>query len=70
MLAGAMVGTLPFLGFPPSWDTAILFILGVFIFVLGVVVRRRGRGSRNLDGPTVNDRHPSQSSPVDTTEVV
>jgi len=40
MLAGAFVAVLPFLGFPNSWDTALLFIAGVLIIVLGIVVRR------------------------------
>jgi hypothetical protein len=44
MFAGAFVALLPFLGFPTSWDTAILFILGIFIVALGIVVRRRGLG--------------------------
>ena len=42
MLAGAFVAVLPFLGFPYSWDTALLFLAGVFIVGLGIVVRRRG----------------------------
>ena len=40
MLAGVFVAVLPFLGFPNSWDTALLFIAGVLIIVLGIVVRR------------------------------
>ena len=44
MLAGVLVGTLPFLGFPPSWTGPILFVLGIFIFACGVVVRRRDPG--------------------------
>jgi hypothetical protein len=44
MFAGAFVALLPFLGFPTSWDTVILFILGVFIVALGIVTRRRGLG--------------------------
>ncbi|MCR4325626.1 MAG: hypothetical protein NUV59_02365 [Patescibacteria group bacterium] len=42
MLSGALVAAMPFLGFPTRWDTIILFILGVFVFALGVIVRRRG----------------------------
>ncbi len=50
MLAGVLVGILPFLGFPPSWTGPILFILGIVIFSCGVVVRRRGMGeSHELD---------------------
>lgn len=41
MLAGAFVAVLPFLGFPNSWDTVLLFLAGVFIIGLGIVVRRR-----------------------------
>lgn len=42
MFAGALVAVLPFLGFPVSWDNVILLVLGVFVVILGVVVRRRG----------------------------
>ena len=41
MLAGGFVAVLPFLGFPSSWDTVFLFIIGVIIIGLGVIVRRR-----------------------------
>jgi uncharacterized membrane protein len=41
MFAGAFVAVLSFLGFPNSWDTALLFLAGVFIIGLGIVVRRR-----------------------------
>lgn len=41
MLAGAIVAVLPFLGFPLSWDHAILFITGLCVIALGIVVRRR-----------------------------
>lgn len=41
MLSGALVAALPFLGFPNSWDTAILFALGIFVIALGITVRRR-----------------------------
>ena len=41
MFAGAFVTVLPFLGFPNSWDNVLLFIVGVFTLVLGIVVRRR-----------------------------
>jgi len=41
MLAGAFVAILPFLGFPNSWDSVILFVLGALIIALGIVVRRR-----------------------------
>lgn len=41
MFAGAFVVTLPFLGFPNSWDNTLFFLAGVFIISLGIVVRRR-----------------------------
>lgn len=41
MLSGVFVAILPFLGFPNSWDSVILFILGAFVIALGIVVRRR-----------------------------
>ncbi len=41
MFAGAFVALLPFLGIPNSWDRALYFLVGVFVFALGVLVRRR-----------------------------
>ncbi|MBV9159672.1 MAG: hypothetical protein JO019_03715 [Candidatus Kaiserbacteria bacterium] len=41
ILAGVLTATLPFLGFPHSWDTVFFFLLGVFVIALGIVVRRR-----------------------------
>ena len=41
ILAGALVAVLPFLGFPNSWDTVLLFLLGISIVGLGLMVRRR-----------------------------
>ena len=38
---GAMVATLPFLGFPHKWLQVIFFIIGALIVVLGIIVRRR-----------------------------
>ncbi|KKW47232.1 MAG: hypothetical protein UY98_C0017G0004 [Candidatus Kaiserbacteria bacterium GW2011_GWA2_58_9] len=45
MFAGAFVAVLPFLGFPNSWDTVLLFLAGVLIVALGIVVRQRSRGA-------------------------
>jgi hypothetical protein len=42
MLAGAFVILEPHLGFPATWDSALLFIVGAFIVALGIAVRRRG----------------------------
>lgn len=42
MLAGALVATVPFLGFPGSWDAVLLVILGAIIVGLGITLRRRG----------------------------
>ncbi len=41
MLCGALVAILPFLGFPNTWDSVILAILGALIITFGIVVRRR-----------------------------
>lgn len=41
MLAGGLVALMPFLGFPPRWDAVIFFILGIFIVLFGVMLRRR-----------------------------
>ena len=48
MLAGFLVATLPFLGFPIQWDNYILVVLGVFVIALGIFVRRR-KGARSSD---------------------
>lgn len=42
MLAGAFVVIEPQLGFPTTWDTVILFVVGVVIIGLGIAIRRRG----------------------------
>lgn len=42
MLSGAFVATLPFLGFPNSWDSAFFVGVGMFIIILGIVARRGG----------------------------
>ena len=41
MFCGVLVATLPFLGFPNSWDTVFFVFLGIIIISLGIVVRRR-----------------------------
>lgn len=43
MLAGTLVALVPYMGLPRSWDDVILVVLGIFIVILGVVVRRRKR---------------------------
>lgn len=40
MALGALVGVVSFLGFPRSWDTAILAASGFFIVVLTLLLRR------------------------------
>jgi hypothetical protein len=42
MLIGAFVILEPHLGFPTTWDSALLFIAGAVIVGLGIAVRRRG----------------------------
>jgi hypothetical protein len=42
MLFGAFVVIEPQLGIPSSWDSIILFVVGVVIVGLGIAVRRRG----------------------------
>lgn len=41
MLSGALVAFLSVAGFPPSWYKPMFFVLGIFVVVLGVVVRRK-----------------------------
>jgi hypothetical protein len=50
MLAGALVASLPFLGFPNSWDNVVLFLIGIFVIALGIIVRRKARHSA-VSGP-------------------
>lgn len=66
MLAGALVATLPFLGFPGSWDTILFFLLGVCIFALGIVVRRGGISKfvKSEKRPAKNHTMFSESQPV------
>lgn len=42
MLSGAFVVLLPFLGFPLKWDNVLLVLVGAFVILLGIIVRRRG----------------------------
>jgi hypothetical protein len=54
MFSGFLVALLPFLGFPNRWDAIILFVIGLFIVMLGIVVRRRrkdvSRGGQRTPG--------------------
>ncbi len=62
MFAGAFVAILPFLGFPNTWDSVILVVLGAFVIALGIVVRRRtprqssGRDSFFVENTPNNDQ--------------
>ncbi len=63
MLAGAIVAVLPFLGFPNSWDTVLLFLLGVSIVGLGIVVHRRlGRPPKSGERQTFVENLPDGGS--------
>ncbi len=69
LLSGALVATIPFLGFPNSWDTVIFLILGIGIVALGIVVRRRTpRRMRHIQDSHFVENQPSakQSSDPDT----
>jgi hypothetical protein len=46
MLMGALVATLPFLGFPIRTDNIILIVIGIIVISLGIIVRRRGVAAR------------------------
>lgn len=39
MLLGALIIILPFLGFPSSWDTAIMVLIGVLIIILAYNIK-------------------------------
>lgn len=61
ILAGGFVTVLPFLGFPNSWDTVLLFLVGVFIIGLGIMVRRRSE-SRPRRGSTFVENLPADKA--------
>lgn len=66
MLSGAFVATLPFLGFPNSWDRVLFFLAGIFVISLGIVVRRRHGHSTSphpiKNGGTFVENMPRQSN--------
>lgn len=51
MLIGALVAVIPFLGFPNTWDSALLLTAGIIIILLGIIVRRRGSRSARPHHP-------------------
>ncbi|MBI5456442.1 hypothetical protein HY969_01750 [Candidatus Kaiserbacteria bacterium] len=63
MLLGTFVALLPFLGFPNTWDAAILLVAGIIIVGLGIAVRRKGSGTgvarprQTLETPTQEFSH-------------
>lgn len=54
VFAGVGVTVLPFLGFPLAIDNIILVVLGVFLMVLGIVVRRRSNRRNRLSARTTS----------------
>ena len=65
MLMGALIATLPFLGFPIRMDNIILVALGIIVIALGIIVRRKlGRsaepGLRKTGGTTYMESSPRQ----------
>ncbi len=57
MIAGLLVGILPFLGFPNSWDAIIFVALGVCIIALGVSVRRGNRPRMRIPVSIAEESH-------------
>lgn len=57
MLAGMLVGFLPFLGFPNSWDAVIFVTLGVGIIALGISVRRGDRPRMKIPSAALPPEH-------------
>ena len=55
MFGGVFVALLPFLGFPRSWDPALMVIIGACVFALGIAVRRGNRPPMQLP-----PRHPPE----------
>lgn len=62
MISGVFVATLPFLGFPQSWDTVLFAIVGVLIVGLGIVVRRRGSSASHSPAPRSSDSYSIESA--------
>lgn len=48
MFGGVLVALLPFLGFPNSWDTVLMIVVGSCVFAAGVAVRRGNRPRMQL----------------------
>jgi len=61
IIGGAFVAILPFLGFPSSWDTALLFLAGIFIIGLGITLRRR---TNSREPGTKNSNMFVENSPI------
>lgn len=67
MFLGGFVAVLPFLGFPNSWDTVLLFLAGVVTVVLGIIVRQRlghhhARGNGSTFVESLPDRQAGPSA--------
>lgn len=71
IFSGTFVALLPFLGFPNSWDTTLLFLAGIFIVGLGITVRRwRGAEEtmRRKSTGAFRESLPGQGSPTQTSK--
>lgn len=60
--SGAFVALLPFLGFPNSWDTTLLFLAGIFVVGLGINVRRRRGAEETMKRLSARDAQAGKSS--------
>ncbi len=65
ILAGILVATLPFLGFPNAWDTALFFLLGVFTIGLGIAVRRHIGFAPRKNGSAFTENTPNSEGTHD-----
>ena len=58
IILGVLVAVLPYLGFPGSWRTIMLVVLGVLIVSIGILMRREtlSRGDTKTNSFFVDNR--------------
>lgn len=64
LLTGVLVATMPFLGFPNSWDRIIFLVLGIVVIALGIIVRRRTPRKSSKRDALFEEHMPARSATV------
>ncbi|MCX6718955.1 MAG: hypothetical protein NTZ38_01085 [Candidatus Taylorbacteria bacterium] len=63
MLLGLLIIIVPFMGFPSSWDSVILFISGLAIIAIAYsLAPKTSIGNKDKDLPFTENRNDSNSS--------